>query len=100
MDLKQWTQIEKGRAAALARRLGVPSSFVSKMANGEKRIPTEHMALIERFTDKQVTRQEMCPTRWRDIWPELAYFQGNPAAAPTQQAQAAIKPVAHGVAHG
>lgn len=57
---------------SLAAVLGVPPSFVTKMGSGEKSIPVEHMAAIEAFTDGEVTRQEMHPTGWHRIWPELA----------------------------
>lgn len=70
--LKTWLVAERGRSAALAAALDVPRSFVTKMGSGEKRIPVEHMAAIESFTDGAVTRQEMHPTGWQRIWPELA----------------------------
>ena len=97
MKLKQWTTGETGRALALARHLGVPPSFVTKMCSEEKKIPVARVAAIEAFTKGAVTRQEMRPDDWRDIWPELANSEANPAEAPAQQEQAAIKPVAQGV---
>lgn len=72
IKLKSWLSAERGRAAALAAVLRVPPSFVTKMGNGEKPIPIDHMAAIEAFTSGAVTRQEMCPTDWPRIWPELA----------------------------
>jgi DNA-binding transcriptional regulator YdaS (Cro superfamily) len=69
---------------------------VSKMVNGDKPIPLEHMAPIEEFTGKQVTRQEMLPDGWQTIWPELAYAQAapaQPAIKAVADAQAAIKHV-------
>lgn len=71
---------------ALARELAVPPSFVTKMCSGEKPIPVEHMAAIEAFTDGAVTRQEMHPTGWRRIWPELAENseQKQPSSLDTQ----------------
>lgn len=71
IKLKTWLSAERGRGAALAAALRVPPSFVTKMGNGEKPIPVDHMADIESFTGGAVTRQEMCP-EWRRIWPELA----------------------------
>ena len=67
--------------------LKVPPSFVSKMVNGDKPIPLEHMAPIEEFTGKQVTRQEMLPDGWQTMWPELTQVQAAIA-------QPAIKKVA------
>lgn len=42
------------------------------MASGKKPIPIQHMTAIERFTGGAVTRQQMRPADWADIWPELA----------------------------
>ncbi len=63
------------------------------MASGEKPIPVNHMAEIERITDGEVTRIEMFGEGWQKIWPELA----QPSAA---RSCAAIEPVAaQGVAN-
>lgn len=70
--LKTWLVAERGRSAALAAVLNVPRSFVTKMGAGEKPIPIEHMAAIEAFTGGAITRQDMHPTGWHRIWPELA----------------------------
>lgn len=56
----------------LAKHLLLSQPFVTQMASGKKAIPVEHMAAIESFTDGAVTRQEMHPTGWHRIWPELA----------------------------
>lgn len=71
-QLDSWLKEERGRAAALARHLGVSQAFMSNMASGEKSIPTEHMAAIESFTAGAVTRRDMCPRDWARIWPELS----------------------------
>lgn len=70
--LNDWLRSERGRAAALAKHLGVSQAFMSDMASGEKSIPIQHMSAIERFTDGAVTRQQMRPDDWASIWPELA----------------------------
>lgn len=73
--LKIWLAGERGRARRLADELRVPSSFVFRMASGDKVIPVRHMAVIERVTDGAITRREMCPDDWQRIWPELAEQQ-------------------------
>lgn len=83
----------------LAAALQVPASFVTKMASGDKPIPVEHASAIEQFTDGAVPRQAIRPADWRRIWPELADSNPNKLAAPANQAQAAIKDIAKGVAH-
>ncbi|WP_327081139.1 transcriptional regulator [Polaromonas sp. CG_9.5] len=93
MELKKWVKLKHGRAKALAIFLKVPPSFVSKIVNGDKPVPFEHMAPIEAFTDRQVTRKEMLPNSWQVVWPELAQAQATPAQPAIEtvaQAQAAL----------
>ena len=75
----------------MAQHLTVPVSFVYKMANGQKAIPTDHMAAIEVFTSGAITRQEMCPDAEKLAyhWPELAGYQQPRPAAHTQPAPTA-----------
>ena len=61
----------------LAQSLQLSQPFVTQMASGAKSIPVEHMAAIEAFTGGEVTRQEMHPTGWQRIWPELATNDTN-----------------------
>lgn len=68
---------------ALAKFIGVPPSFVSKMCSGEKSIPAEHCKAIEQFSAGQVTCQEMRPDDWHKYWPELAVDHIQPAQAAT-----------------
>ena len=70
--LKSWLAGERGRSSALAKHLRIPSSNVARWLAGERPIPIEHAAAIERFTGGEVTRKDLFPDRWRDIWPELA----------------------------
>ena len=98
-NLQSWLGEKRGRAADLAASLGVPRSFVTKMAAGDRPVPIAHMALIERITEGAVTRRDLRPDDWQDIWPELAESEPNQAPAPTQQAQAAINSEAKETAH-
>ena len=70
--LKTWLAAERGRSGKLARHLAVAPSFITKMANGEKPIPSDQAAQIELFTGGAVSRQLMFPDSWARIWPELA----------------------------
>jgi DNA-binding transcriptional regulator YdaS (Cro superfamily) len=72
MDLKTYNSSERGRAVALAARLGVSPSYLSQMANGQSPISPERAVEIERETGYQVTRPDMFPDNWQRIWPELA----------------------------
>ena len=71
-SLKTWLAGGRGRSALLAKHLRVPSSNVARWVSGDRPIPIEHAAAIERFTGGEVTRKDLFPDRWRDIWPELA----------------------------
>lgn len=72
MNLKSWVELERGRGIALARAIGVPPSFVTKMCRGEKPVPSDHALAIETASGGQVTRQELLPNTWHKYWPELA----------------------------
>lgn len=85
--LHSWLREAPGRTARLARHLGLSQPFVTQMASGAKPIPIDHMAAIEAFTGGAVTRQEMHPTGWRRIWPELAE-NSNQKPAPALDGQA------------
>lgn len=84
MQFKSWVNLERGRAMAVSRLIGVPQSFVSKMSSGEKAIPAEHCRAIERMSGGLVTCKEMRPFDWHKYWPELADAPVNTAQAATE----------------
>lgn len=45
----------------VARETGLPQSFISKIASGEKPIPADRCPTFERITDRAVTCEEMRP---------------------------------------
>lgn len=71
MDLKTYISTERGRAVALAGRLGVSPSYLSQMANGKSPISPERCVDIWRETGGVVTREHLRPDDWQRIWPEL-----------------------------
>ncbi len=83
--LREWVAERRGRAADLAAALGVPASFVTKMAGGERPVPIAHMAKIEEITQGAVTRRDLRPDDWQDIWPELADHQPHATKAEAQE---------------
>jgi len=72
MQLSDWLKAKYGRGQELASAIGVPQSFVVKMAKGQKQVPAERCVAIERATAGVVTRRDLRPDDWREIWPELA----------------------------
>lgn len=101
MSLKSWLSQESGRGRKLAAHLKVPPSFVSKMASGERPVPTEHGAAIELFTGGAFSRRDYWPESWVRIWPEMQ--QGDAERLATDHgsdvAQPATAPTAQGVVH-
>lgn len=79
MDLK--TYLSKPSALSvteLAERIGAKSATqVRQWQHGYSgRIPgPEYCVKIERVTGRMVTRQDLRPTDWQEIWPELAESQ-------------------------
>jgi DNA-binding transcriptional regulator YdaS (Cro superfamily) len=84
MNLQAWVNVKRGRILFLARCIGVPASFMSKMAAGIKPVPVERCVPIERATEGAVTRRDLRPDDWHDIWPELAEAQSGKAQAAIQ----------------
>lgn len=64
--------MERGRGATLAASIGVSPVLVSQWSTGPRLPPIERCVAIERATDGQVTRRDLRPDDWQDIWPELA----------------------------
>ena len=71
MKLDDFLNTSDMTASELARRVGVSDVCISQWRNEIRQVPIERAVLIERHTDGAVTRQELRPDDWRDIWPEL-----------------------------
>lgn len=79
-----------GASRRMAEALGAYASDVSSWASGRRRPGVAYCVAIEQHTQGAVTRRDLRPDDWQDIWPELADPQPNTAPAPAQQAPAAI----------
>lgn len=53
-------------------------------------MPAKQCVRIERITEGLVSRRDLRPDDWRDIWPELVDSESNPPVVPAHQAPAAI----------
>lgn len=78
MDLKTFIQAERGNGKTLADALGIPLSYLSQMASGDRAVTPERASAIERATSKQVMRWDVRPSDWHQIWPELVGADGAP----------------------
>ena len=75
MELKTYTDQERGRAATIGRAIGVSPVLISQWANKQRPIPAERCPAIEKATGGAVTCEELRP----DV--DWAYLRGSGAAA-------------------
>ncbi|MBY0498298.1 MAG: helix-turn-helix domain-containing protein [Nitrosomonas sp.] len=54
-----------------SKRTGIPISSLSNWRHGKRPIPIEWMVFIESRTNGLVSRKDLCPEKWHEIWPEL-----------------------------
>ncbi|WP_080422483.1 YdaS family helix-turn-helix protein [Burkholderia ubonensis] len=82
MNLKTYiSTAPRGTAKRLADALGVSPSYLSQMASGASSINPRRCRQIEDATGGNVTRRELRPNDWHEIWPDLAYV----VEAPTKE---------------
>jgi len=73
MKLSEYfTEPESESAAAIARTLGVSPVLVSQWRNLSRPVPAERCLAIERATNGAVTRRDLRPHDYQNIWPDLA----------------------------
>jgi len=88
----------------LARRLDVSPPTVTEWCRGRRPVPIARCLAIERATGGVVSRRDLRPNDWREIWPDLVDSDGNPTQTPGHQAAVAInseaRQQAQEVAHG
>lgn len=53
-------------------------------------VPVQRCVVIERLTQGAITRRDLRPRDWQQIWPELAESEPNPHKTLATQAPAAI----------
>lgn len=72
MHLREYCLAESGRQVSLAEKIGLSSNYLSQIVNGRRPLPIKYCARIEQATNGQVTRRDLRPDDWHEIWPELA----------------------------
>jgi len=80
MNLKKYTNQERGIAANLGRELGIPSVLISQWANGTRQVPAERCPEIEKATGGIVTCEDLRP----DV--DWKYLRGTTAQAASESA--------------
>ncbi|NUX55950.1 transcriptional regulator [Paraburkholderia youngii] len=86
MDLKTYISTSpRGTAKKLAETLGVSKSYLSQMASRACSISPRRCREIETATAGAVTRKDLRPSDWREIWRDDASNSDSPAI-PTKEA--------------
>lgn len=86
MKLSEWFAEVRGRSLELAKSLGVSQAATSDWATQKKGVAPARCVAIETYTQGQVTRRDLRPHDWGDIWPNLidAIHPWPPAAGVTK----------------
>lgn len=71
MKLADYLEQEKISAAAFARKIKAHAPDVLRWANGQRTPPVLWCVKIELTTNGKVTRADLRPNDYADIWPEL-----------------------------
>ncbi|MCG8985838.1 helix-turn-helix domain-containing protein [Delftia acidovorans] len=73
MQLQEHLKLSgRGSKAVLARAIGAHPPDLSDWLSGKRAVPVHHCVAIERETKGAVSRRDLRPDDWQDIWPELA----------------------------
>jgi DNA-binding transcriptional regulator YdaS (Cro superfamily) len=83
MKLSEYTALARGTKSDLARSLNLPAQLIGQWANGIRAVPVFRCIAIERATAGAVTRRDLRPDDWWQIWPEMA--QSTPSHATPQE---------------
>lgn len=73
MNLSEYIKTQgHGAIATLAEAIGGHGPDVSSWSSGARAVPISRCCAIEQATNGAVTRRELRPDDWQQIWPELA----------------------------
>lgn len=72
MNLSTYFIDTRTKKTAFARAIKVSPSLLHQWLRGIRPIAIQHGAAIERASGGAVTRKDLFPNTWADIWPELA----------------------------
>ncbi len=61
-----------GAQRKLAKTIGAPAPNISKWAHGRRAVPIARCIPIEKATEGRVTRKDLRPHDWHELWPEIA----------------------------
>ncbi|MCS4508910.1 transcriptional regulator [Xylophilus ampelinus] len=92
-----------GSQRALAKLLGITPVAVGQWLRPDtasgRDVPPKQCVRIETITDRRVTRRDLRPDDWAEIWPELADSTPNLPQPSASQRQPATESIAEEVSH-
>ena len=94
MKLREWTKEKPGRPIELAALIGASPVLISQWATGKRAVPIERCVPIERATEGAVSRIDLRPDDWHEIWPELAIFEEKQPIPSAGRSSAATEAIA------
>lgn len=73
MNLKTYlTKLTLKERAVFAESIGTSAGHLTNVSYGYKVLDVKSCVALEQATAGEVTRQELRPADWQQIWPELA----------------------------
>jgi len=71
MNLKEYLNKHES-PSSLAKRTGIVSVSIINWSNGKRPIPIPRCTQLEIATGGKITRKDLRPNDWSEIWPELS----------------------------
>ncbi len=72
MTIKDFLEKQQITVSTFARLLGCHAPDLSRWIRGTRSVPAHWCVAIEQKTGGAVTRKDLRPHDWKEIWPELA----------------------------
>lgn len=72
MKLSDYFAERRGNAARLAKDTGAAKAFLRAIASGERPCPPRLAVRIEQSLGGRVSRRDLFPDDYAEMWPELA----------------------------
>lgn len=77
MDIQTYLKDNPEKRRALAQEMDIGIANIYQWMRGLRPVPVERCAVIERLTQGAVTRKDLRPNDWHEIWPELALNESS-----------------------
>lgn len=71
MNIQTYLKKHPEKRGEIASSLGVSVAYVYQWMRGIRPVPVQYCAAIEKVTVGAVSRKDLRPDDWQEIWPEL-----------------------------